>query len=68
MMYVTFHVTGRVTVPVDDSGENAKLGIHELISQAKEKVSEMDFGPLRDIDWEEHHVDDENGNRVYQVD
>lgn len=67
MKYATFRVTGRVTVAVDDSGENSKNTIYELLSRASEEVSEMDFGPLSDIDWEERYVEDENGNRVFDA-
>ena len=47
---VTVRVDGYVSVPVDAENEDAAKHI------AAEEVGEMDFGILRDIEWEPLHA------------
>lgn len=63
---VSFAVNGRcrigVFIPPDMSDEDA---VSYALKKANEIVTETDFGELEDIDWEAHHVEDENGNYIY---
>lgn len=47
---VTVRVDGYISVPVDAENEDAAKHI------AAEEVGEMDFGELRDIEWEPLHA------------
>jgi hypothetical protein len=47
---VTVRVDGYVSVPIDAENEDAAKHL------AAEEVGEMDFGALKDIEWEPLHV------------
>lgn len=53
--YVTVSITGRVTVVVDADD----FSVAE--DRANDVISEMDFGPLENIDWETAYIENENG-------
>lgn len=55
---VNLRVTARMCVDVDaDSPE-------EAIQKANDIMSDANCGPLSDIDWETHSVEDEDSNPI----
>ena len=51
-------VQGYVRVPTKASTPEA------AVAEANQIISDADFGPLSDIDWETYHVCDADGNHV----
>lgn len=68
---VSIAVTGRVHVALDseevkkalDPSENA-VTIEDLFGAANDIVSDFDFGPLEDIDWEPVNIETPDGNII----
>jgi hypothetical protein len=56
---VCMRVSGRVLVTVRNH-----TNLHDARTKANEKVSEMDFGDLEDIDWDAVYCEDAAGHRV----
>lgn len=60
--YVTHRVTARYISEVEADN------IQEALTKANEEFSEADFGEAEDIDGEAVNIEDENGNRRWEVD
>lgn len=56
MAYITMHVEGYITVEVNDNTDD------EMMREGNQIVSDEDFGNLRDIEWQVHTIEHENGS------
>ena len=67
---VSIAVTGRVHVALDSEevktlGDSKKtVTIEDLFGAANDIVSDFDFGPLDDIDWEPVNIETPDGNII----